>query len=115
MRLAAILSVLALSADSALAQAEKVAATLTGHAVLPAQTFVAPPADAPEAFRAAGRFAGPGNVRAQVRGPVAGAAGLKLPFDGQPVQAFPASSISATASTGRCRTTALAARRIRQT
>lgn len=72
-------------------------ARLAGHAILPAATFVAPPADAPEYFRISGRFTGPGNVRNERPGSVpsvslpgygARATGLALPFEGQPLQGF---------------------------
>ncbi|MDT8263034.1 hypothetical protein RQ832_07225, partial [Roseomonas sp. DSM 102946] len=38
-------------------------AVLTGHAVLPANTLVPPPGDAPAEARMSGRFTGPGNLR----------------------------------------------------
>ncbi len=74
-------------------------ATLAGHAALPAETFVQPPADAPAAFRISGRFAGPGNLRTDEVGSIPGvsflsapgvprATGLSLPFEGQPIQGF---------------------------
>jgi hypothetical protein len=72
-------------------------ATLAGHALLPANTMVSAPSDAPEAFRISGKFAGPGNIRnertASVPGttgpvPAGRPTGLSFPFDGQPVQGF---------------------------
>ena len=72
-------------------------ARVAGHAVLPAATFVAPPADAPPGFATSGRFTGPGNIRNEQRGSVMGnvgptygnrETGLSLPFAGQPVQGF---------------------------
>ena len=70
---------------------------VAGHAVLPAATFIAPPADAPPGFATSGRFTGPGNTRNEVRGSVMGNVGptygnrdtsIPLPFAGQPVQGF---------------------------
>ncbi len=72
-------------------------AELVGHAILPAATFVAPPADAPPDLAVSGRFTGPGNLRNDVVGSQPGAAGsgaqarptgMALPFAGQPVQGF---------------------------
>ncbi len=72
-------------------------ARLAGHAILPAATFVAPPADAPEYFRMSGRFTGAGNARNEVVGSIPGvslpgygprATGLAMPFPGQPLQGF---------------------------
>ncbi len=64
-------------------------ATLRAHAMLPAQSFVAPPADAPAMFNLSGRFTGEGNTR--VEQPYAifdEATGLARPFPGQPLQGF---------------------------
>jgi len=74
-------------------------ARLAGHAILPAMTFVAPPANAPRAFTVSGRFAGPGNIRNEELYSVPGetwlapaeaprGTGVSLPFVGQPVQGF---------------------------
>ena len=72
-------------------------ALVAGHAMLPAATFVAPPANAPPGFATSGRFTGPGNVRNETRGSVMGnvgptygnrETGIALPFEGQPVQGF---------------------------
>ncbi len=72
-------------------------ADLTGHAILPAATFVAPPKDAPADFAVSGRFTGPGNLRNDAVGSQAGMSGsganarptgISLPFNGQPVQGF---------------------------
>ena len=90
----------AATAGAALAEPEKITATLKGHAFLPALTFAVPPADAPRAFTISGRFAGPGNVRTEVLYSIEGrtwigtgamerrATGLALPFVGQPIQGF---------------------------
>jgi hypothetical protein len=72
-------------------------AVLVGHALLPANTLVQPPADAPAQLRVSGRFTGPGNNRVDAVGSVPGDSGamhgrrptgLSLPFQGQPVQGF---------------------------
>ncbi|MFZ4407631.1 MAG: esterase-like activity of phytase family protein [Paracraurococcus sp.] len=72
-------------------------ATLAGHALLPAATFVAPPEGAPPGFALSGRFTGPGNLRVEQPGSIPGdtgaihgrrPTGLSLPFRGQPVQGF---------------------------
>ena len=72
-------------------------ARLAGHAILPAATFLAPPADAPEYFRISGRFTGAGNARNEQVGSIPGVSlpgygprptGLAMPFPGQPLQGF---------------------------
>ena len=72
-------------------------ARLVGQAILPAATFLAPPADAPEYFRISGRFTGAGNPRNEQPGSFPGvtlpgygprATGLAMPFPGQPLQGF---------------------------
>jgi hypothetical protein len=65
-------------------------ARLVAHAVLPAQTFIEPPADAPEDLKVSGKFAN-GPVRVEALGSSEGRSagrptGVKLPFKGQPVQ-----------------------------
>lgn len=64
-------------------------ATLAGHAVLPALTLIAPPADAPADLRMAGKFTTA--QRADKPGAVMGLSagrptGIGLPFEGQPAQ-----------------------------
>lgn len=64
-------------------------ATLTGHAVLPAASFIAPPADAPAVFAVSGTFSN--GQRSEKVGSVEGLSanrptGLSLPFEGQPLQ-----------------------------
>ncbi len=68
-------------------------ATLAGHALIPAATFIAPPADAPKDAAMPGKFTGA--VRATKAGTVPGdtgamhgkrPTGISLPFTGQPVQ-----------------------------
>ena len=64
-----------------------VTATLAGQAILPAQTFVLPPADAPLPLFMSGRFAD--NERHETPyGLVSGQTGLGRPFPGQPLQGF---------------------------
>lgn len=64
-------------------------ATLAGHAVMPAMTVIAAPADAPADLRHAGKFTTA--QRVEKLGSVAGLSagrptGIGLPFDGQPLQ-----------------------------
>ena len=64
-------------------------ATLAGHAVLPAKTFIAAPKDAPADLRVSGKFTTGQRVEAigTVEGKSAGRpTGVSLPFQGQPVQ-----------------------------
>ncbi len=65
-------------------------ARIAGHAVLPAETFLEPPADAPVDLRVSGKFAN-GPVRVEAIGSAEGRSagrptGVKVPFRGQPVQ-----------------------------
>ncbi|MGK9233001.1 esterase-like activity of phytase family protein [Inquilinus limosus] len=98
---AASLAILALSAAGALAGDEPAPQTfpavLAGHAVLPAMTFAAPPADAPAMFATSGKFAGPTPARIDRPFSTMGTTGSKdavretgvlFPFVGQPVQGF---------------------------
>lgn len=75
---------LASTATFATAEAVKFDARLAGHAVLPAETLIAAPADAPATLQTSGKFTGEGNRRSDVA-PTDGAA---LPFNGQPLQGF---------------------------
>lgn len=68
-------------------------ATLTGHAILPADTIIKAPENAPEYLQTSGKFSTPDRKRTDAVGTVAGKdgvrlTGLSLPFDGQPVQGF---------------------------
>ncbi|AWC24402.1 hypothetical protein CO731_03887 [Aminobacter sp. MSH1] len=86
-------AVLALSTASAFADETEFKATLTGHAILPANTIIAAPENAPEHLRTSGKFTTPDRKRAESLGTVPGKdgvrlTGLSLPFDGQPVQGF---------------------------
>jgi hypothetical protein len=64
-------------------------ATLAGHAILPAESFVAAPADAPEDLGVSGKFTTGRRVTAlnSVEGQSGGRpTGVKTPFRGQPLQ-----------------------------
>lgn len=76
------------AAAPALAQQE-FPARLAGHAVLPAETFVAAPADAPVDLQTSGKYTT--GKRVEQVGSVMGKSyerdtGVKLPFKGQPIQ-----------------------------
>lgn len=75
----------------------KYPAVLEGHAILPALTLVPPPADAPQDLQISGRYATPSPQRVDTLDSAMGISalsdkaaprptGLKLPFQGQPVQ-----------------------------
>jgi hypothetical protein len=82
-------AVLALLHGVVVAQVE-FPATLAGHAVLPAQTFIEPPADAPDDLKISGKFTDAMKRNDRVgtfEGRSAGRpTGVSLPFNGQPVQ-----------------------------
>ena len=64
-------------------------ATLAGHVVMPAQSFIAAPNDAPEDLKISGKFTTGKRVEAigTVEGQSAGRpTGVSLPFKGQPIQ-----------------------------
>jgi hypothetical protein len=91
-----LLATALIAAGPALAD-QRFEATLAGHAMLPAATFVAPPEGAPPGFAVSGRFTGAGNARNEQvgsapgdTGPAYGSrrTGLSLPFRGQPLQGF---------------------------
>ncbi|TCL70273.1 esterase-like activity of phytase family protein [Rhizobium sp. BK251] len=68
-------------------------AKLAGQAIIPANTMVPAPADAPEFLKHSGKFTTPDRKRTEALGTVPGKDGarvtdLKLPFDGQPIQGF---------------------------
>lgn len=90
-----LLASVAMLATTALASADETAfkATLVSQAILPANTVIAAPADAPDFLKQAGKFSTPDRKRATVLGSVPGKdgkrlTGLGLPFDGQAVQGF---------------------------
>ena len=81
-------SLTALCAAPALAQQE-FPATLVGHAIMPAESFVAAPADAPADLKVSGKYTT--GKRVEALGAVMGKSferdtGVKLPFQGQPRQ-----------------------------
>jgi hypothetical protein len=82
---------------AARADDQRFEAVLEGHAILPANTLIQPPADAPADARTAGKFTGPDARRTDAVGSIAGTTGpapngrptgLSLPFQGQAVQGF---------------------------
>ena len=89
----ASVSLFILIAGSASADEQLFPAKLAGQAILPANTMVPAPADAPDFLKHAGKFTTPDRKRTEALGTVPGKDGarvtdLKLPFDGQPVQGF---------------------------
>jgi hypothetical protein len=73
--------------NAAFAQSQP--AVLAGHVVIPAATFIPAPADAPDDLKVSGKFTT--GKRVEAIGTVEGRSrgrptGVKLPFDGQPVQ-----------------------------
>lgn len=81
---------IALALGACLAQAQTpYPATLAGHAVLPAQTFISAPKDAPADLRVSGKFTTGQRVEkiGSIEGQSAGRpTGVSLPFKGQPIQ-----------------------------
>ena len=80
---------LACTAFSAAQAQQAFPATLAGHAVLPAQSFVAAPKDAPADLQTSGKFTTARRVEqpGSVEGLSAGRpTGVSLPFKGQPLQ-----------------------------
>jgi hypothetical protein len=92
MRISLLCSVasLLLASTVALAQGEgEFPATLAGHAVLPAQSFIDAPADAPDDLKTSGKYTT--GRRVDAVGSVMGKSyerptGVSLPFKGQPLQ-----------------------------
>ena len=82
-----------LLAGTALADDAQFPAKLTAHAILPANTIIAAPADAPAYIQTSAKFLKLGQPRVTEIGSVPGMSakretGLATPFDGQPVQGF---------------------------
>ncbi|MFN7101608.1 MAG: esterase-like activity of phytase family protein [Pseudorhizobium sp.] len=91
--LLASVAIAALLAGQAFAEEKTFPATLVSHAILPANTIIAAPDDAPEHLKTSGKFSTADRKRADGLGTVPGKdgvrpTGLSLPFDGQPVQGF---------------------------
>ena len=91
--LLASVSFLFLIAGSAAADQQEFPAKLASQAILPANTLVAAPADAPEFLKHSGKFTTADRKRTEALNSVPGKDGarvtdLKLPFDGQPIQGF---------------------------
>ncbi|RFB94795.1 glycerophosphodiester phosphodiesterase [Rhizobium leguminosarum bv. trifolii] len=89
----ASVSLFILMTGSASADQQQFPAKLAGQAILPANTMVPAPADAPEFLRHSGKFTTPDRKRTEALGTVPGKDGarvtdLKLPFDGQAIQGF---------------------------
>lgn len=78
---------------AASAEEKSFTATLKGHAILPANTIIAAPSDAPDSLKTSGKFTSADRKRAEALGTVPGKdgvrpTGLSLPFNGQPMQGF---------------------------
>jgi hypothetical protein len=91
--LLASVSFVLLIAGSAAADQQQFPAKLAGQAILPANTLVPAPADAPQFLKHSGKFTTPDRKRTEALGTVPGKDGaratdLRLPFDGQPIQGF---------------------------
>ena len=79
--------------SQASAEEKSFPAKLVNHAILPANTIIAAPADAPDYLKTSGKFTTSDRKRADALGSVPGKdgvrlTGLSLPFDGQPLQGF---------------------------
>ena len=98
--IAALLASTALMAFSGGAGAQQIVpATLAGHAALPAFSFAAPPADAPQETWISGKFtAGAAPVREPMS--LAPRNGLARPFFGQPTQGFSGYALERTETGG---------------
>ncbi|AGS21337.1 esterase-like activity of phytase family protein [Rhizobium etli] len=89
----ASVSLFILIAGPVSADQQQFPAKLAAQAILPANTMVAAPADAPDFLKHSGKFTTPDRKRTEALGTVPGKDGarvtdLKLPFDGQPIQGF---------------------------
>jgi hypothetical protein len=91
--LLATVALAALISGSASADDKVFPAKLTGQAILPANTVVPAPADAPAFLKTSGKFTTADRKRTEALGTLPGKDGaritdVKLPLDGQPVQGF---------------------------
>ncbi|ARQ09612.1 phytase-like protein [Rhizobium etli] len=89
----ASVSLFILIAGPVSADQQQFPAKLAAQAILPANTMVAAPADAPDFLKHSGKFTTPDRKRTEALGTVPAKDGarvtdLKLPFDGQPIQGF---------------------------
>ncbi|MBB2686854.1 UNVERIFIED_ORG: hypothetical protein GGD47_004471 [Rhizobium etli] len=89
----ASVSLFILIAGPVSADQQQFPAKLAGQAILPANTMVPAPANAPEFLEHSGKFTTQDRKRTEALGTVPGKDGarvtdLKLPFDGQPIQGF---------------------------
>lgn len=90
---AALFLTTAMMAFPAQAAEQEFPAKLVSHAILPANTMVKAPENAPEHLKTSGKFTTADRKRAVEPGTVPGKdgvrlTGLSLPFDGQPLQGF---------------------------
>lgn len=86
-------AILVLATTSTFAAEKEFPAKLVSQAVLPANTIIAAPADAPEHLKTSGKFTTADRKRAEGLGTVAGKdgvrkTGLSMPFAGQAMQGF---------------------------
>ncbi len=84
---------LGLLAGQAFADETEFKAKLVGQVIIPANSIIAAPADAPDFLKHAGKFTTPDRKRTEALGTVEGKDGvrvtdIKLPFDGQAMQGF---------------------------
>lgn len=89
----AAMALILLASSAALAEEKVFPATLKAHAILPANTIIAAPANAADYLKTSGKFATADRKRAVELGSVGGEdgvrpTGLSLPLNGQPMQGF---------------------------
>jgi hypothetical protein len=86
-------AIIALATTPAFSDETKFPATVKAQAVLPANSVIKAPEDAPEHLKTSGKFTAPNRHRAAGLGSVPGMdenrpTGISLPLDGQPLQGF---------------------------
>ncbi|MCM2455388.1 esterase-like activity of phytase family protein [Rhizobium sp. CG4] len=91
--LLASVAIFAISGFSAIAAEKEFPAKLVSHAILPANTIIPAPADAPEHLKTSAKFTTADRKRAEGLGTVPGMdgvrpTGLSMPFNGQAMQGF---------------------------
>lgn len=89
----AAMALILLASSAALAEEKVFPATLKAHAILPANTIIAAPANVADYLKTSGKFATADRKRAVELGSVGGKdgvrpTGLSLPLNGQPMQGF---------------------------